>query len=420
MRKGDNLEPWGTVGEALATGHFTGFYRIQGSLSGPLVAEILIDDFARIPKIVEVFRSQALRWSSVRHPALATPVGTGRLDGGNPFAVVEAIDGIPLTAYLAQGQRFPSDLIAALLQQLLEALIPIHRVGLSHGAITTSRITLVRRDSGSFAARLRGFGRRALASEAGADAFDALSRLDAVSYASPDVARGGAIDDDADRWALAVLAYELLTGRAPCGGPTPFARYQAIVRHASAISLTLPAEAAALGDFFSMAFAPKRNQRFASTEGMLDALLQSVTPRSVAVLGDLPASIEPPTVAPPSAPTLLGTAYAPPPPPSPRMPAPTQGGKLQGERASKAGLESTLNSDAPAEVVAALLATRGHGGTLRSALPSTLEVEEAMAHRSSLSARVRPWLKPRVLMAFALGLSCGLFLGVWLLQTVLR
>jgi serine/threonine protein kinase len=379
-----------------------------------MVAEVLVDDLAQLPQAPEVFLAEARRWSAVRSDVLATPVGLGRTANGQPFSVGTALDGIPLASYIAQSQRFPPALVAAILHQLLDALAPLHRLGMSHGAIATTRISLVRRPTGSFEARLRGFGRRALANAVSRDAFDALSRLDAISFASPDVARGGASDDDADRWAVAVLAHELLTGRAPLGGPTPFARYQALVRQTSAPSLTLPGEAVALQDFFSTAFAPQRAARFASTDAMIEALLRAVTPRSGAPVAEVVPSIEAPIVTAPSAPNLEASI------PSSARPAPTRA------PSRCPGLESTLTSEAPVEVREAVEAGRREraaaavavperlGGTLRSTIDPA-ELDEAIA-RKALAARGPAWRDARVLASFAIGTIVGIFLGVLLVR----
>lgn len=106
VQRGEALEAWGTVGELLATGHFAAFYRVEEA-SKPLVAEVLVEDFVRMPAVAEAFLAEARRWSAVKHASLATPVGLGRTASGQPFAVGETIDGIPLAAYIAQGQRFP-------------------------------------------------------------------------------------------------------------------------------------------------------------------------------------------------------------------------------------------------------------------------------------------------------------------------
>lgn len=424
VERGEALEAWGTVGDLLATGHFAAFYRVSEA-SRPLVAEVLVDDFARTPAVAEAFLAEARRWSAVSHASLATPIGLGRTASGVPFSVGEAIDGIPLAAYIAQGQRFPADLVAALLHQLLDALAPLHRLGMSHGAIATTRLTLVRRASGSFSARLRGFGRRAIASVASRDAFDGLTRLDAISFASPDVARGAPADDDADRWALAVLAHELLTGRAPLGGPTPFARYQALVRQTTAPTIALPPDSAALHEFFAVAFAPQRAQRFATTEAMIEALLRAVTPRSGAPVGDQVPSVEAPMVTAPSAPILETAIVSSARPVSMEAPshwAREAPGEVPRDRPSnrRAGFESTLSSEAPREILEAIRsvpppppAAAKLGGTMRSAIdPSELDAE--VSRRLAQGAF---WRDPRVVAAFALGMMCGLLLGVLLMRT---
>jgi hypothetical protein len=157
---------------------------------------------------------------------------------------------------------------------------------------------------------------------------------------------------------------------------------------------------------------------------MLEALLRAVTPRSGAPAGDHVPSVEAPMVTSPSAPlhevAIVSSAR----PVSLEAPAhwaqEAAPKEVPRDRPSnrRAGLESTLSSEAPKEILDALRSAPPAppptklGGTMRSAIDHA-ELDVNVSRRL---AQARPWRDPRVIAAFALGFICGMVLGLLLVR----
>ena len=139
------------------------------------------------------------------HPTLVTPIGAGVADGV-PYLALEYVTAESLD--VAWRHDVPAAVGTALsfVVQLAEALDAAHAVGLSHGALHP-RDVFVTPDL----ARVTGFG--------------VVSALDTVGlrgplrrpYTAPEQITGAEWGPAVDRFALAAIAYELLTGRRLAG-----------------------------------------------------------------------------------------------------------------------------------------------------------------------------------------------------------
>ena len=81
-------------------------------------------------------------------------------------------------------------------------------------------------------------------------------------YMAPEQMTGGIVDPSWDRWALCVIAYEMLTGAHPFyGGEARDGRAALLAGRFTPIRLAPPATAQALDGFFSRAFARQAEDR---------------------------------------------------------------------------------------------------------------------------------------------------------------
>ena len=140
------------------------------------------------------------------HPAVVVPVAVG-VEDGTPYLVQEYIgaESLDLAARSYAAAEIPTTL--ALLDQLATALDAAHGRGVLHGALHL-RDVFVAADH----PRVTGFGIVPALAQVGLRG--PLRR----PYAAPELVAGLAWGPAADRFALAAVAYELLTGRRPAGG----------------------------------------------------------------------------------------------------------------------------------------------------------------------------------------------------------
>ncbi|HZO14187.1 MAG TPA: protein kinase, partial [Polyangiaceae bacterium] len=192
--------------------------------------------------------------------------------------VMELLDGESLEERLAVARRLSLDETAVVVEQAAGVLDKAHLMGIVHRDIKPGNLFLTSAGSSLFV-KILDFG---IAKQHGAHGPNALSTssgavLGTPGYMSPEQlleARGA--DASADQWALAVVAYEMITGALPFEGETFAAVNLAIctakIRPASSWLPELPA---AVDAFFAKAFHIDRKQRFATAAELARAFREA-------------------------------------------------------------------------------------------------------------------------------------------------
>ena len=187
------------------------------------------------------------------HPAVVMPVAVG-IEEGTPFLVQEHIAAPPLDATTRRAATAEPQWTLALLDALADALDAAHGRGLLHGALHPRDIFVT-----DGLPRVTGFGVVPALEQAG------LRGPVRRPYAAPEMVAGGSWGPEADRYALAAVACELLTGRRPAGAGAQAAGDIAAVEEA--------ADAGALRALFGAALAATPARRPVSA-GRFAALLR--------------------------------------------------------------------------------------------------------------------------------------------------
>jgi serine/threonine protein kinase len=161
------------------------------------------------PTIPERFAREAVIAARLgRHPNVVTVHDTGRWRG-RPFLVLELQPGGSLEDAIAAG---PVDRARALrwLRETADAVDAAHALGVVHRDLKPSNLLLDDRDR----VQVADFGIASL--RGAADRLTLTGTiLGTVGYLSPEQARGVRATEASDRYSLAVVACELLTGRRP-------------------------------------------------------------------------------------------------------------------------------------------------------------------------------------------------------------
>lgn len=194
----------------LARGGMGDVYRATDTQLGRTVAiKVLGDRYADDESVRERFKREALAAARLSgSPNTVTIFDVGESDG-HPYIVMELLEGGTLEDRLkAGGAQDPADVIRWL-DQAASALDAAHAAGVVHRDVKPGNLLLNSRGEVAVA----DFG---VASAVGLDSMTMTGTvLGTAGYLSPEQAKGERATPASDRYALGVVAYELLTGERP-------------------------------------------------------------------------------------------------------------------------------------------------------------------------------------------------------------
>ncbi len=250
-----------------------GFGRVLLALQAPFynkqVAVKILSfdtDDERIRAVVsDKFVQEAQTLSGLKHTNIVTFIDF-RGDGEPPYLAMEYIEGGQTLNHVMDardGEPVPSRVIKGLVDQVLSALTTMHKASLIHRDLKPDNI-MIARDGRRDIVKLVDFG---LAKDVSADVRTKYL-AGTVAYMAPEQLEPGAtLGPATDLYALAVITFELITGRKLFTGPHMAVKtakgdpdFDAFALHPD---LELSPETKA---FFRIALATRPEQRYATTE----------------------------------------------------------------------------------------------------------------------------------------------------------
>ena len=202
----------------LASGGMAAVFSAEDVMLGRAVAvKVLSERFLADPTPCAVSSARRARRRRPReHPHVVTIYDVGEHDG-RPFIVMELMSGGSLATILRNGRPARDDALRWI-AEAAAALDHAHEHGIIHRDVKPGNLLLD--DRGRLG--VADFGIARLAFESAVTQTGQV--LGTAAYVSPEQARGEGVSAASDRYSLAVVAYELLTGTKPYGGGTPAAQ----------------------------------------------------------------------------------------------------------------------------------------------------------------------------------------------------
>ena len=230
------------VGETVSHYHIVGklggggmglVYDAEDTRLGRHVAlKFIPADTASDPKALERFIREARAASQLHHPGICTIYDIEDVVNGQPFIVMEKLEGMSLKDRL-HGEPMEVDEILDIGIQVADALAACHEKGIIHRDIKPANIFLTK----SGQVKILDFGLAKLSPAYAAG--DYVSAEDPLSiagdifgtavYMSPEQARGEELDARSDLFSLGVVLYQMATGKKPFAGSNTVTTLEAVL-----------------------------------------------------------------------------------------------------------------------------------------------------------------------------------------------
>jgi serine/threonine protein kinase len=161
------------------------------------------------------FAREAAAAGKLSHPNIVVIYQLSE-EAGVQYMAMELVAGLSLEQTLAPGAPMATEVALPILSQIADALDFAHAEGVVHRDIKPANI-LIRRDG---RIKITDFGIARIVSQT-------MTRtgitMGTPSYMAPEQIRASRVDGKADQFSLAVLAYQMLSGRKPFGADTDHA-----------------------------------------------------------------------------------------------------------------------------------------------------------------------------------------------------
>ncbi|WP_437998669.1 serine/threonine-protein kinase [Sorangium sp. So ce185] len=324
------------------------------TLGSPVAIKMLGPLYAKDETVRARFYQEAQAAAALRSPHVVQILDHG-VDNDVPFIAMELLEGEDLAHRLQRvGPLSPAE-TARIFADVARAVRKAHDAGIVHRDLKPDNIFLARDDDREVAkvldfgvAKTRLYGSEGLGTQAGV-------LIGTLPYMSPEQAQGANVDYRSDLWALGVIAFECVCGRAAITAEAP----GAMILEICSDPLPVPSKVArvpvppAFDDWFLHACSRDPSARFPSATAMVEALREALLPGGEAQEAGRASLISAPAPAPAAAgaaPSSVPPADAAPASAAPASPAPASAAPASAAPASAAPASAAPASAPPVSV----------------------------------------------------------------------
>jgi tRNA A-37 threonylcarbamoyl transferase component Bud32 len=186
-----------------------------------VVIKVLLQKSLQNSWVVQKFRQEVEALSRIDHPGVVGIIDSGELDGGQPFIVMQYVDGSTLRS-LMKPEGMDLEKSADIIRQIGRALTAAHDKGIFHRDLKPENVMLQDLGHGEEQVKVIDFGIAKIKDSIVAPSTATNVAAGTVSYMAPEQLSGRPVSAATDVYALAEIAYEMLTGRKPFNPETGF------------------------------------------------------------------------------------------------------------------------------------------------------------------------------------------------------
>ncbi|MHB1328252.1 MAG: protein kinase domain-containing protein [Gemmatimonadales bacterium] len=212
------LGPQFDLGRLIGRGGYAEVFSVYDrKLQRELAIKVLRPDLIVTPSLLARFRREALAVAALQHPAIVPVYDVGETEGVC-YILMPLVRGESLKALLLRQGRLPLEEVQRIVLEAANALAAAHDAGIVHRDIKPENIMLEGPDRH---VRLMDFGIAKAVDSGDKELTGTGVIVGTPQYMSPEQATGEpAIDQRSDQYSLGVVAYQMLSGRAPFEGET--------------------------------------------------------------------------------------------------------------------------------------------------------------------------------------------------------
>lgn len=262
-------------------------YRVEKLLGSGGMADVYVVTHLRMPRkfalkvmrldqgsrdsFLERFNREGEILATIRHPHIVDVIDRNQLPDGNPYLVMEYLEGEDLSTFLARTGPLSVPVALRICSQIGEALQAAHQVGVVHRDLKPSNVFLSKEGQVLNFVKVLDFGIAKFTTPEKTPMTAPAALMGTPAYMSPEQAMGlvEKIDERTDQFALGAVLYEMLTG-APAfhrPGDTVYAILEKVVHHQPE-----PFRDAPLNRALMRALSKKPEQRFSTMREFLAAV----------------------------------------------------------------------------------------------------------------------------------------------------
>ncbi len=185
-------------------------------MSRKVVIKILQKAALKNNDIVRKFQHEKEALIRLNHPNIVRILDSGTLSDGNPFMVMEYIEGYSLRRKLREDKQLSFDSVANIIESVTNALSAAHSKQFLHRDIKPENIMLTPQDDGFDHVCLIDFGIARVENSQLAPVTEISRSIGTILYIAPEQLAGKIEQTPAvDIYSFAIVIYEMLTGKLP-------------------------------------------------------------------------------------------------------------------------------------------------------------------------------------------------------------
>lgn len=216
-RIGEVVENRFEIEKHIGTGGMATVYRAKHQQVDLNVAIKILNRDEMNEKDIERLKREAKVLNSIFHPNVVKVYSFGFLESGEPYLVLDLLDGKSLDQMIQAEKILPIVWLLHAFDQICEGLICAHDSGLVHHDLKPSNIMVVKTDEDGAFIKLLDFGiARSLVTAPNEQKLTRHGEIfGSPLYMSPEAIQGKEMDHRSDIYALGCLMYESITGAPP-------------------------------------------------------------------------------------------------------------------------------------------------------------------------------------------------------------